>query len=35
LLQCLEMKVRPGASLGLVGGNGAEKPTLLWNLAGL
>jgi ATP-binding cassette subfamily F protein 3 len=35
VLRDLEMKVNPGARLGLVGGNGAGKSTLLRILAGL
>src|SRR3712207_7964146 len=35
VLRGLEMKVSPGARLGLVGGNGAGKSTLLEILAGL
>jgi ATP-binding cassette subfamily F protein 3 len=35
VLRGLEMKVNPGARLGLVGGNGAGKSTLLEILAGL
>jgi ABC-type sugar transport system ATPase subunit len=35
VLRGLEMKVNPGARLGLVGGNGAGKSTMLRILAGL
>jgi ATPase subunit of ABC transporter with duplicated ATPase domains len=35
VLRDLEMKVNPGARLGLIGGNGAGKSTLVRILAGL